>query len=166
MSTVLDSLHSVIGKSHARIEGPLKVSGSATYTSDINLPDQLYAVPVGSTIASGKITSLEFAAAEAMPGVHAILHRGNVGRFYRISGNSIDNGFVDEARPPFEDDVIRYYGQYVALVVADTFEAASAAAGAVKVGYDKTPHDVSATLDTDKKLDVHSERGDPDKAFD
>ena len=53
-----------------------------------------------------------------------------------------------------------------ALVVADTFEAASAAAGAVKVGYDKTPHDVSATLDTDKKLDVHSERGDPYKAFD
>ena len=90
----------------------------------------LYAVPVCSTIASGRITSLEFAAAERMPGVRAILHRGNIGRFYRISGNSMDTGFVDEARPPFEDDVIRYYGQYVALVVAETFEAASAAAGA------------------------------------
>ncbi len=71
-----------------------------------------------------------------MPGVHAVLHRGNIGRFYRISGNSIDTGYVDEARPPFEDDIIRYYGQYVALVIADTFEAATAAAAAVKVGYE------------------------------
>jgi xanthine dehydrogenase YagR molybdenum-binding subunit len=166
MSTVLDSLHSVIGKSHARIEGPLKVSGSATYTSDVNLPGQLYAVPVGSTIASGKITSLEFAAAESMPGVHAVLHRGNVGRFYRISGNSIDNGFVDEARPPFEDDVIRYYGQYVALVIADTFEAASAAAAAVKVSYDTTAHDVSDHLASTAEPKVESERGDAASAYD
>lgn len=166
MSTAPDITQSFIGRPQSRIDGPLKVCGRATYTSDIDLPGMLYAVPVGATIASGRITSLEFAAAQAMPGVKLILHRGNIGRFYRIAGNSIDTGFVDENRPPFEDDVIRYYGQYVALVVADTFEAASAAAGAVKVGYDKTPHDVSATLDTDKKLDVHSERGDPDKAFD
>src|ERR1700754_2053712 len=166
MSTAPDITQSFIGRPQSRIDGPLKVCGRATYTSDVDLPGMLYAVPVGATIASGRITSLEFAAAQAMPGVKLILHRGNIGRFYRISGNSIDTGFVDENRPPFEDDVIRYYGQYVALVVADTFEAASAAAGAVKVGYDKTPHDVSATLDTDKKLDVHSERGDPDKAFD
>jgi xanthine dehydrogenase YagR molybdenum-binding subunit len=166
MSTVLDSLHSVIGKSHARIEGPLKVSGSATYTSDVNLPNQLYAIPVGSTIASGRITSLEFAAAEAMPGVHAVLHRGNIGRFYRISGNSIDTGYVDEARPPFEDDVIRYYGQYVALVVAGSFETASAAAAAVKVGYDATAHNVSDHLASTAEPKVESERGDAACAYD
>ncbi|KXU82040.1 oxidoreductase [Caballeronia megalochromosomata] len=166
MSTAPDITQSFIGRPQSRIDGPLKVCGRATYTSDVDLPGMLYAVPVGATIASGRITSLEFAAAQAMPGVKLILHRGNIGRFYRISGNSIDTGFVDENRPPFEDDVIRYYGQYVALVVADTFETASAAAAAIKVGYDKTPHDVSATLDADKPLDVHSERGDPDKAFD
>ncbi|SAL27839.1 aldehyde oxidase and xanthine dehydrogenase [Caballeronia arvi] len=166
MSTAPDITQSFIGRPQSRIDGPLKVCGRATYTSDVDLPGMLVAVPVGSTIASGKITSLEFAAAQAMPGVKLILHRGNIGRFYRISGNSIDTGFVDENRPPFEDDIIRYYGQYVALVVADTFEQASAAAAAIKVGYDKTPHDVSATFDIDKKLDTHSERGDPDKAFD
>ncbi|BBU32976.1 aldehyde oxidase (plasmid) [Burkholderia sp. THE68] len=166
MSTAPDITQSFIGRPQSRIDGPLKVCGRATYTTDVDLPGMLYAVPVGATIASGRITSLEFAAAEAMRGVKLILHRGNIGRFYRISGNSIDTGFVDENRPPFDDDVIRYYGQYVALVVADTFEAASAAAAAVKVGYDRTPHDVSATLDAGKKLDVHSERGDPDKAFD
>ncbi|SAK50856.1 aldehyde oxidase and xanthine dehydrogenase [Caballeronia fortuita] len=167
MSTAPDIKPSAfIGRPQSRIDGPLKVCGRATYTSDVDLPGMLYAVPVGSTIASGRITSLEFAAAQAMPGVKLILHRGNIGRFYRIAGNSIDTGFVDENRPPFEDDIIRYYGQYVALVVAETFEAASAAAAAIKVGYDKTPHDVSTTLEPDGKLETQSERGDPDKAFD
>ncbi|SAK43835.1 aldehyde oxidase and xanthine dehydrogenase [Caballeronia hypogeia] len=166
MSTAPDITQSFIGRPQSRIDGPLKVCGRATYTSDVDLPGMLYAVPVGATIASGKITSLEFAAAQAMPGVTLILHRGNIGRFWRISGNSIDTGYVDENRPPFEDDIIRYYGQYVALVVAETFETASAAAAAIKVGYDRTEHDVSATLDAGKKLDVHSERGDPDQAYD
>src|SRR6201991_4733916 len=166
MSTVSDTLLSVIGQPQARIDGPLKMSGAATYTSDVDLPDLLHAVPVCSTIASGRITSLEFAAAQSMPGVHAVLHRGNIGRFYRISGNSMDTGFVDEARPPFDDDVIRYYGQYVALVIADTFESASAAAAAVKVGYDVAPHDVSDELGSYENTHVESERGDPARAFD
>ncbi|MDR5881194.1 xanthine dehydrogenase family protein molybdopterin-binding subunit [Caballeronia sp. LZ032] len=166
MSTAPDTTPSVIGRPQSRIDGPLKVCGRATYTSDVDLPGMLIAVPVGATIASGRITSLEFAAAQAMPGVQLILHRGNIGRFYRLAGGSIETGMVDENRPPFDDDIIRYYGQYVALVVADTFEAASAAAAAVKVGYDRTPHDVSAALDDGGKLDTHSERGDPDMAFD
>jgi xanthine dehydrogenase YagR molybdenum-binding subunit len=165
MSDVLHSVHEVIGRAHSRIDGPVKVSGEATYTSDIHFPDMLHAVPVCSAIAAGKIVSLDFAAAEAMPGVHAVLHRGNIGQFYRISGNSMDTGFVDEARPPFEDDVIRYYGQYVALVIAETFEAASAAAAAVRVSYETAPHDVSTALSTDEELTVESERGDADAAF-
>ena len=166
MSTVSDSLLSIIGQPQSRIDGPLKVSGRAQYTSDIDLPDMLYAVPVCATIASGRVTSLEFAAAQAMPGVRVVLHRGNVGRFYRISGNSMETGFVDEARPPFEDDVIRYYGQYVAAVVAETFEAASNAAAAVKVGYEKTAHDVSDELEAKGEQHVQSERGDAASAFD
>jgi xanthine dehydrogenase YagR molybdenum-binding subunit len=166
MSTVSDTLLSVIGQPQARVDGPLKVSGAATYTSDVDLPGLLYAVPVCSTIASGRITSLEFATAQSMPGVHAVLHRGNIGRFYRISGNSIDTGFVDEQRPPFEDDVIRYYGQYVAVVIADTFEAASAAAAAVKVGYEVAAHDVSDELDSHDELHVENERGDAARAYD
>ncbi|MGT2473574.1 xanthine dehydrogenase family protein molybdopterin-binding subunit [Paraburkholderia terrae] len=166
MSTVSDSLLSIIGQPQSRIDGPLKVSGRAQYTSDIDLPDMLYAVPVCATIASGRVTSLEFAAAQAMPGVRVVLHRGNIGRFYRISGNSMETGFVDEARPPFEDDVIRYYGQYVAAVVAETFEAASNAAAAVKVGYEKTAHDVSDELEAKGEPHVQSERGDAASAFD
>ncbi|WP_250455577.1 xanthine dehydrogenase family protein molybdopterin-binding subunit [Caballeronia sp. ATUFL_M2_KS44] len=169
MSTAPDikpSANGFIGRPQSRIDGPQKVCGRATYTSDVDLPGMLYAVPVGSTIASGRITSLEFAAAQAMPGVKLILHRGNVGRLYRIPANSFEDGYVDEQRPPFEDDVIRYYGQYVACVIAETFEAASAAAAAIKVGYEVAKHDVSTTLAPDQEPKVQSERGDPAGAFD
>ena len=165
MSTLPDSVLSVIGRPQARVDGPLKVSGSATYTSDVNLPDLLIAVPVCSTIASGQLVSLDIADAESMPGVHAVLHRDNIGRFYRLSGNSMETGFVDEARPPFEDDIIRYYGQYIAVVIADTFEAASAASAAIRARYEITPHDVRDELEADDKPKVESERGDPDRAF-
>ncbi|WP_277184319.1 xanthine dehydrogenase family protein molybdopterin-binding subunit [Caballeronia sp. BR00000012568055] len=166
MSTAPDIKPSkFIGRPQSRIDGPLKVSGRATYTSDVDLPGMLYAVPVCSTIASGKITSLEFAAAQAMPGVKLILHRGNIGKLYRIPGNSFEDGYVDEQRPPFEDDIIRYYGQYVACVIAETFEAASAAAAAVKVSYEVSEHDVSTTLGVHDDLKVASERGDAANAF-
>ncbi|PRY07937.1 xanthine dehydrogenase family protein molybdopterin-binding subunit [Paraburkholderia sp. BL25I1N1] len=166
MSTLPDSVLSVIGQPQARVDGPLKVSGGAIYTSDVDLPDLLVAVPVCSTIASGRLVSLDIAEAEAMPGVHAVLHRDNIGRFYRISGNSMETGYVDEARPPFEDDIIRYYGQYIAVVIADTFEAASAASAAIGARYEVTPHDVRDELEADEKPKVESERGDPDGAFD
>lgn len=166
MSTLPDSVLSVIGRPHARVDGPLKVSGGATYTSDVDLPGLLIAVPVCSTIASGRLASLDSAAAEAMPGVHAVLQRSNIGRFYRISGNSMETGYVDEARPPFEDDIIRYYGQYIALVIADTFEAASAAATTIEAHYEITPHDVRDELEPDDTPKVESTRGDPDRAFD
>jgi CO/xanthine dehydrogenase Mo-binding subunit len=55
-------------------------------------------------------------------------------------------GICIERRPPFEDDVVRYYGQYVGLAVADTFEAAKAAADAVRVTYDKDKPNVETDL--------------------
>ena len=126
---------SPIGRKTPRVDGPLKVSGKAEYASDFHFPGMLYAVPVEATIANGRITKLDTAAAEKMPGVRAIFHRENIGKIFRsVLGQGFD-GIVDERRPPFEDDVVRYYGQYIALAVADTFEAAKAAADAVRVTY-------------------------------
>src|ERR1700676_775487 len=136
MSANENATMSVIGKATPRVDGPLKVSGRAMYTSDYNFPDALYAVPVGSTIANGDILQLDTDSAARMPGVRAIYHRQNIGRLFRANvhfSTGSDVALLDERRPPFEDDVIRYYGQYVALVVADTFEQAKAAADAVKV---------------------------------
>src|SRR5262249_6566317 len=86
-------------------------------------------------IANGRVLKLDTAAAEKMPGVRAVLHRGNIGKIYRSTLAAGFEGICEERRPPFEDDVVRYYGQYVALAVADTFEAATAAAAAFRAPY-------------------------------
>ncbi len=156
---------SIIGTSLARVDGPLKVSGGAMYSSDHNFPGMLYAVPVCSTIAKGTITSLDSSAAEAMPGVQAVYHRKNIGQLFRAAPPVGFSGLIDERRPPFEDDVIRYYGQYVAVVVAQTFEQAMAASAAVKVSYAGEKPDVSTTLSSDEKPKVDTTRGDADGAF-
>jgi xanthine dehydrogenase YagR molybdenum-binding subunit len=167
---------SVIGKAQPRIDGPLKVSGTAMYASVFHFPGLLYAVPVEATIASGRVTRLDTAASEKMPGVRAIFHRENIGKILRsVQGQGFD-GIVDERRPPFEDNVVRYYGQYIALAVADTFESAKAAADAVRATYAKDKHNVSTDLLADDEPDVvdtsfapvhrvQSERGDADSAF-
>ena len=131
----------------------------------------LYAVPVEATIANGRVVKLDTAAAEKMPGVRAIFHRENIGKIFRSTLGPGFEGIVDERRPPFEDDVIRYYGQYIALAVADTFETAKAAADAVRVTYAKEKPNVETDLKADDEPDVvattfghakrlQSERGD------
>ena len=167
---------SVIGKPQPRIDGPLKVSGLATYASDFHFPGMLYAVPVEATIANGKIQKLDTAAAEKMPGVRAILHRANIGKISRSTMGKGMEGICVERRPPFEDDVVHYYGQYVALAVADTFEAAKGAADAVHITYDKNKPNVERDLKADDDPEtvptayapekrLQSERGDPEAAF-
>jgi xanthine dehydrogenase YagR molybdenum-binding subunit len=167
---------SPIGRHTPRVDGPLKVSGLAMYASDYHFPGMLYAVPVCSAIASGKIQKLDTAAAEKMPGVRAIFHRGNIGKIFRSTPGEGFEGIVDERRPPFEDDVVRYYGQYIALAVADSFENAKAAADVVRATYAKEKPNVDPDLKADDEPDVvpttfvptkrvQSERGDAEGAF-
>ena len=170
------STWSPIGIDTPRVDGPLKVTGTAQYTSDFHFPGMLYAVPVEATIANGRVMKLDTAVAEKMPGVRAIFHRENIGKIFRSIPEEGFEGITEERRPPFEDDVVRYYGQYVALAVADTFEAAKAAADAVRVTYAKETPNVATDLkaDDDPELIIatfgpqrrlQSERGDADAAF-
>lgn len=155
----------LLGGKLPRIDGALKVSGKATYTSDVNLPGMLYAVPVPATIASGRVVSIDVTAARKLPGVRAIYHRGNLTPFFRSAPPQGFSGLIDERRPPFEDDVVRYYGQYVAVAVAQTFEQARAAAAAVRVRYAPDKHNVEPKLVAAKPLATESQRGDADAAF-
>src|ERR1700758_657978 len=163
--TTENKVLSVIGRAMPRVDGPLKVSGTATYTSDHNFPGMLYAVPIASTIAKGSIAALDTSAAEKMPGVKAVFHRENIGRFFRVPPNADFSVVIDEHRPPLEDDIIRYYGQYVAVAVADSLEQAQAAADAVKVTYHEETPDVRAKLAQQDEPKVDSQRGDPVAAF-
>ncbi len=167
---------SPIGRGTPRVDGPQKVAGAAQYTSDFRFPGQLYAVPVEATIANGRVVKLDTAAAEKMPGVRAILHRANIGKIFRSVLQPGMEGITEEQRPPLEDDVVRYYGQYVALAVADTFETAKAAADAVRVTYAKEKPNVETRLQAEDEPDVvattfgprermQSQRGDADGAF-
>jgi len=167
---------SPIGRDTRRVDGPLKVTGKAQYASDFHFPGLLYGVPVEATIANGKIVKIDTAAAEKMPNVRAIFHRENIGKIFRSALGPGFEGISDERRPPFEDDIVRYYGQYVALAVADTFEAARAAADAVRVTYTKEKPNVDTELTADEEPDVvpttfaptarlQSKRGDPEAAF-
>jgi xanthine dehydrogenase YagR molybdenum-binding subunit len=155
----------VLGGKLPRIDGPLKVSGRAVYTSDVSLPGMLYAVPVRSTIARGRIVSIDAGAARKLPGVRAVYYRGNIKPFFRSAPAQGFSGLIDEKRPPFEDDVVRYYGQYVAVAVAQTMEQAKAAADAVRVRYASDAHNVDPHLVAEKPLETESQRGDADAAF-
>jgi len=154
----------VVGRARKRIDGPLKVSGTARYAADFDFPTLLYAVPVCATIANGRVASIDTSAAAAMPGVRKIYTHENIGTLYQVSKTS--KAMVDEKRPPLSDDTIRYYGQYVALAVADTYEHAVAAARAVKVHYaDIKAPSVSTELSAAQKPETQTERGDPDGAY-
>src|SRR4029077_18703009 len=96
---------SPVGRKTRRVKGPLKVSGTAQYASDFHFPGMLYAVPVEATIASGRVTKLDTAAAEKMPGVRAFWHGENRGKFFRSTLGRGFEAITDKLRPPFEDDV-------------------------------------------------------------
>jgi xanthine dehydrogenase YagR molybdenum-binding subunit len=158
----------IIGAALPRIDGPLKTTGNALYAADYNFPRLVYAVPVCATIANGKIRSLDTSAAEKMPGVLLIQHHGNIGAIYRNGSG----GRISESRPPFEDETIYYWGQYVAAVVAETVEQARAAAAAVRVEYDAEKPNVSPDLSDPMPATgapggphVASKRGDAEGAF-
>ena len=159
----------IIGASLPRIDGPFKTTGTAKYAADYNFPHLAYAVPVRSTIAKGKIASLDTSVAAKMPGVVLILHHGNVTDLHRTGQGG---GRNSEARPPFEDEVISYWGQYVACVIAETFQQAQAGAAAVKVKYDAEKPDVKTALDDTIPAPgqpggprVANKRGDSEAAF-
>ena len=110
------------------------------------------------------------------PTPRRLLHRQNIGKIFRSTLGEGMNGICIERRPPFEDDVIRYYGQYVALTVANTFENAEAAADAILVTYAKDKPNVEDKLTADDDPDevmtsygpakrLQSERGDAAGAF-
>jgi xanthine dehydrogenase YagR molybdenum-binding subunit len=159
------SAHSIIGKATPRIDGPLKTTGSADYSADFHSERMAHAVPVTAAIANGRITKLDASAAESMPGVLLVLHHGNIGPLYRtVPGD--DSATNSEVRSAFEDEVIRHWGQHVAVVIADTLEQATAAAAAVHVEYDAQTPDVNMKLGeySGPRKSV-SKRGDPDAAF-
>ncbi|MBZ9657354.1 xanthine dehydrogenase family protein molybdopterin-binding subunit [Phyllobacterium lublinensis] len=128
----------VIGKQATRIDGRTKVTGAARYAADFNQPNQLYAVIVSATVGLGRITTIAEAEVERMPGVVAVLSHQNAPKLqYRPHKGVIDPA-VGERLHVLQDDAVRFYGQPVAVIVADSIDNAERAAAAVQVTYEAT----------------------------
>src|SRR5215217_713864 len=135
----------VVGQSVSRIDGPLKTSGTAPYAYERHdvVANQAYSYVVGSAIAKGRIKSIELAAAKAAPGVLAIVTADNAGK--------LDKGKLNTATLLGGPD-IQHYHQAIAVVVAETFEQARAAAALIRVDYvpEQGAFDLASLLDKAK----------------
>jgi xanthine dehydrogenase YagR molybdenum-binding subunit len=128
----------ILGQPLNRFDGRLKVTGRARYACD-HRPDRLaHACGVMSTIASGTIASLDDRAARAVPGVLAIFPHQNFPRLKWIETDMEHAIKAGEGRPPLGDEKIYHAGQFVALVVAESFAEARRAAQLVRVHYHAT----------------------------
>ncbi len=132
----------VVGKPTSRIEGPLKTSGTAPYAYERHdaVPNQAYGFIVGSAIAKGRIASIDLAEAKAAPGVLAIVTGASAG--------TLGKGDFNTARL-LGGPEIQHYHQAIAIVVAESFEQARAAAGLVRVQYTRVKgnFDLASSLD-------------------
>ncbi|MFJ4330632.1 MULTISPECIES: xanthine dehydrogenase family protein molybdopterin-binding subunit [unclassified Streptomyces] len=138
------ALRGVVGTPHTRVEGRDKVTGAARYAGEIPFADLAHGWLVLSTVARGRIRSLDTEAVLAMPGVLAVLHHGNAPR--------VDTDYIgmlgtppDPTAAVFQHDRVPHAGWPVALVVALTPEQAREAAEALVVTYDEEPHDTVLT---------------------
>jgi xanthine dehydrogenase YagR molybdenum-binding subunit len=131
-----------IGRPVDRVDGRAKVTGGARYAGEIALPGLTYAAIVGATIASGRVTAIDGAAARASGGVLAILTHENLPKVAaepHLLPSLAGAAAPGESFFPMQDDRIHYAGQPLAVVVADSHERAQHAASLVQVAHERAP---------------------------
>ncbi|MBB3695519.1 aldehyde oxidoreductase molybdenum-binding subunit PaoC [Sphingomonas sp. BK580] len=118
----------IVGRAHDRVDGPLKTSGRARYAYEHHevAANQAYGYVVGAAVAKGRIRTLDIAAAKAAPGVIAVVTAADAGKLGKGKYNTVKL---------FGGPDVDHYHQAIALVVAETFEQARAAAALVRVDY-------------------------------
>ncbi|MEV7082712.1 xanthine dehydrogenase family protein molybdopterin-binding subunit [Streptomyces sp. NPDC093516] len=148
-----------------RREGREKVSGTARYAAEFPLPRRAQAWPVPASVARGRVTGIDTAAALAVPGVLYVLTHENAPRLREPD---------DATLAVLQNPRVPHRGWFVALVVAETLEAARAGAAAVRVDYDAEEHDVVLGAshpglyvpeEANAGQPAVREQGDPDGAF-
>jgi xanthine dehydrogenase YagR molybdenum-binding subunit len=175
VNPVEENRQGLIGKALNRVDGPLKVTGQAKYSYEYRgLKDTAYGFIVGATVGKGRISGIDTSRAEAAPRVLAVLTYQNAPKQAAPHPRELANRY-DRSTPFLFSPDVRYHGEPVALVVAETFEAARHAAGLVAVRYVKDsqakfdlaanqsqaykPKKVNAGMETD------TSEGDFDSAF-
>ncbi|MBC7750573.1 MAG: xanthine dehydrogenase family protein molybdopterin-binding subunit [Candidatus Saccharibacteria bacterium] len=166
MDSLLDLVSEAqVGQGVSRIDGPLKVSGQATYTAEYPMDGLLYGYLVSATIGKGKIKTIHDKTALVVHGVVAVIT--DFKRFLR----NPQQGGVNLA-PIQGVKEIAYFGQPIALVVAESYEAARAGAAALKVDYERADDgafDLIKELKNRKPIDWITDKseisGDPEESL-
>jgi xanthine dehydrogenase YagR molybdenum-binding subunit len=171
-------MSSAIGSPLDRADGPDKVTGAARYTGEVMLPNVTYAALVGATIASGRVVAIKTERAVAAGGVIAILTHENLPKIAAqphllpslVGGPAPGMSFF-----PMQDDVVHYFGQPMAIVVAESYEGAHHAASLVEIDYELAPSVTTIHEGRDAAYEperlfgglmpARTERGDVDAAF-
>ncbi|MDR6773216.1 xanthine dehydrogenase family protein molybdopterin-binding subunit [Azospirillum sp. BE72] len=155
--------HGHIGKPVSRVDGPLKVRGAAPFAAEIALDGMVYAALAYSTIAKGRIVTLDTGAAEAAPGVVLVMTHHNAPRLNPpprfLSG---DKAAAGDDSPVMQDDRVRWNGEPFALVLAETQEQADHARSLIRVTYAEEP--AATSLPTADGCEVGTFMGEPLRA--
>src|SRR5687768_7140705 len=118
-----------VGEGINRVDGFLKVTGTARYATDYPIKNMAHAVIFKSTIAAGEITGIDTSEAEKAPGVLTVITHKNAPKL-NANGGLRGGGLL-------QDPIIHFYGQHIGVVVAETFEQARFASRLIKVEYSK-----------------------------
>ncbi len=151
-----DASDGALGGRLSRVDGPAKITGEATYGLEYHPEGMVYAVLVQSTIASGRVRSIDATAAEAAPGVLLVMTPENA----LPIKSATDWLETPPSEAPYEPLAreVTFSGQHVAAVIAGTFEQATAAAALLKITYDETK--AITSLDDPEAGNRHSDRSD------
>ncbi len=152
-----------IGQAVNRIDGLLKVTGAAQYTTDFAVNNIAYGYLFKSTIGAGRIVEIETGAAEKSAGVVAVITHKNAPKLK--SATSVRGGGL------LQDDKVEYFGQNIGVIVAESFEQARFAARLIKVNYEKAEARVDFEKHAKEAVKPKAQdrqdtvRGDPATAF-
>ena len=151
-----------------RRDARTKAAGTARYAADFPHASVAYAALVRSTVARGRVTAIDTARAEAVPGVEAVLTHRSFNRGLGDETFAMKGGHMQSSFMPLSSDAVHYAGQIVGLVLADTIEGAVEGAALVVGGY--IGEAASADMDTPRAAPENDEKaaltkGDADAAF-
>ena len=166
----------IIGKPLDRKDARLKVTGAAQYAAEFPAQNLAYGFPVRSAIAKGRIAAIDQSAAEKADGVISVLTHKTAERINVIDPMAVAayGTAPGETLLPLQTDEIHYVGQYIALVVAETYEQARYAAGLLKIDYETKPPAVELAKEKANGYqpekffgaeEVQIKRGDAETAF-
>ncbi len=152
----------IIGKPLNRVDGNLKVTGGALYSAEFTQENLAYAVGIPSTIARGKIKSIDTSAAESLPGVISVITYKNAPKLEPLKP-FMQGGTAAEDYSPLQDNSVYYSGEHIGIVIADTLEQATYAASLVRFTYDEETPIMEMQKQREEEFEPQTVMGKPAK---